>query len=53
MILEDDIHFVDGAKERLRTALANIPSNWDMLYLSIIEITQGDTIFEDIGRDMG
>jgi len=33
MIIEDDILFLDNAKENFEAALSQLPSDWDMLYL--------------------
>ena len=33
MIIEDDILFMEDAKENLQLALDQLPDNWDMLYL--------------------
>ena len=33
MVIEDDILFLDNAKENFETALSQLPEDWDMLYL--------------------
>ena len=33
MIIEDDILFLDNAKENFNTAFSQLPEDWDMLYL--------------------